>query len=86
MLEPQHARERHPENTNQLREVVQDVYKSWQLPERAPRVPPPPHVTQPFDATSAYQENYPAHELQPRWRRQPETWNGRNPPPVSPMY
>ena len=62
--------------TKRSGELVQDVYKSWQLPERAPRAPPPPHVTQPFDATSAYQENYPAHEPQPRWRRLPETWKG----------
>ena len=53
------------------------MYKSWELPERAPRPPPPPRVTQPFNATSAYQENYPAHEPQPRWKRQPDTWKGR---------
>ncbi len=39
--------------------------------ERAPRPPAPLRVTQPFEATSAYQENYPAHESQP------ETWKGR---------
>ena len=63
---------------------VQDVYKSWDLPERAPRPPAPPRVTQPFDATSAYQENYPAHEPQPRWKRQQETWKGRTTSPHFP--
>lgn len=48
----------------------------WQLPERAPRPQPLPHVMQPFDATSAYHDSYPAHELQPRWRRQPELYKG----------
>ena len=64
---------------------VQDVYKSWDLPERAPRPPAPPRVTQPFDATSAYQENYPAHEPQPRWKRQQETWKGRTTSPAFPL-
>ncbi|CAK0783168.1 hypothetical protein CVIRNUC_006367 [Coccomyxa viridis] len=56
--------------------TTQDVYKMWQLPERAPRPQPLPHVMQPFDATSAYHDSYPAHELQPRWRRQPELYKG----------
>ena len=33
---------------------------------------------QPFDATSAYRENYPAHEPQPRWRHQQEVYKGES--------
>ena len=65
------------------RRFVQEAFKSWQLPERAPRPPPPPHVTQPFDATSAYQDSYPNHEPQPRWRRQQEVYKGEYPPEVT---
>lgn len=56
--------------------VSQDVYKQWELPKRPQPVPPPAPVHLPFQATSAYTDNFPAHPIEPKAKPQPVPFKG----------
>lgn len=43
-----------------------DTYRQWEMPPPpAPRAHPPPAASAPFDGTTSYKKDYPAHPLEP---------------------
>ena len=45
---------------------LQDTFKAWELPKRAPPAEVQLRQSVPFDATTSYAETYKPYEIQPR--------------------